>query len=74
MISGRFLLVAFLASTASIAGAEDVNLVATPISIPVATEMTLDVPIFGSSTASDQASALVSSSNFVASMYPKPAA
>ena len=65
MISGRFLLVAFLASTASIAGAEDVNLVATPISIPVATEMTLDVPIFGSSTASDQASALVSSSNFV---------
>ena len=65
MISGRFLLVAFFASSAAIAAADDVDLVALPTAIPVDVEMTLDVPVFGSSTASDSTSALVAGSNFI---------
>lgn len=66
MISGRFLLVAFLASSsAAIAVADDVDLVATSTAIPVDVEMTLDVPVFGPSMASDSTSALVVGSNFI---------
>ena len=67
MFPGRLLLAATLLSAGGLAGADDVELLVTPTNIPVGVEMTLDVPVFGSSTASDSTSAFISSSDFVVS-------
>ena len=65
MFAGRFLLATSLCSLSTVAYASDVELFVTPASIPVGVEMTLDVPVFGSSTASDSATAFIAGSNFV---------
>ena len=65
MFAGRFFLATSLCSITSVACASDVELFVTPADIPIAVEMTLDIPVFGSSTGSDSTSAFIASSNFV---------